>query len=1451
MKKLPDNAYMSGSFFIFVPSMANIKHIRNRLIILLLSITFIMPTAASLVIRSTQIASKEGLPNTSVRYMMQDSKGFIWMGTLNGLARYDGISFTVYRPKQANVPSLTDRRIYEIYEDHQGYLWISTSADLYNCFNLRTGQFVKIDGLDKNRYSRHLFARNGDVWLWKGNDGACRMVHGEDGFEAIQYKQKNRALPSNKTTFLSEGIDHTIWIGTNKGLTRVATNGKSSIINKTYSFYSMAAASKQPCFVTDDGRILSFNRGLKQLSRLPLTSGEKVSGQFVLGSNWYLFTSKCLYRFDLVTHQLSLDNKLLGHSIANGAVELDNKGNYWIYNHTGNLWYINRYTSQVNSFNLIPSQRIGYIDFERYHIVQDSRGYIWISTYGNGLFVYDPRSRQMEHYTAGNDFTSPLGTDFLQCVMEDKSGDIWVGQEYLGISRISILNQNNTHFFLENPSSFDRSNTVRMICSASNGDVWIASRQGGLYIYDQGLHLKSLSNNERANIYAMKEDASGERWIGTRGDGLLVGSSLYVNNPSDASSLPNNNIFCILRDKKERMWIGTFGGGLALAEKKGNKYVFHRFFSSGTIGEMQIRTLMQDSNGMIWMGTSQGLYIFNPERLLHHPSEFYWYSFTNGKMLSDEIRCIVQDHQGHIWVGNSGAGFSGTKPVAGHYGELHFDHYTMKNGLSNDVVQSIVEDNKGNLWMSTEYGISKFIPSTKQFETYLFSAYALGNAYSENSATKLKNGNILFGSNYGVLLLDPDRVVSRKFNSPVVFTNIQVNGITINPGDEDSPLKQSLSFSEKVTLKYYQNSISVDFTSFDYADVENVKYSYKLEPYDDQWSVPSAENVATYKNLPSGKYILKVRSTTGGGSWNTQVASLKIVIEPPFYLTGWAFLLYLIIGCTSVYAAFKIILNFNRLHNKIAVENHLTEYKLMFFTNISHEFRTPLTLIEGALEKIHSFQNILPGELNHPLRILDKNTGRMMRLIDQLLEFRKMQDNKLALSLEETDVIAFLYEIFLSFGDVADQKSMDFQFLPSEKKFVTYIDKGKLDKIAYNILSNAFKYTPSGRKIKFIVNVDIDNNLLRIQVVDSGVGIPKEKQPQLFSRFMQSSFSGDSVGIGLHLTHELVLVHKGTIEYDENPEGGSIFTVKLPLDKSAYDDKDFLIAGNALLKENQEHEEKKMEMQLHLPQQMGNKPLNENLVLIIEDNDDVRAFLKDEVGAYFTVETAVDGKDGLEKARNSSPSLIVCDVMMPGMNGFQVVKSIKEDFDTSHIPIILLTALDSSENKLKGFEVGADAYITKPFSTKLLLMRIFKLIESRNNLQKKFSQEPGVQMPAIYSTDRDKDFVDKLHVILTKNLSRTDFTVDDFAQKMGIGRTIFYKKVKGLTGYSPNEYIRIIRMKTAADLLIKENCTVAEVSYKVGIDDPFYFSKCFKAQFGMAPSIFQKGDPKLKNKDNG
>ena len=1423
---------------------------KNALLIFAFLSFYLSSVHASVEIRSNKLTTGDGLANNSIRYMFQDSKGFMWMGTVNGLSYYDGNSFVSIYP-DPNLPvSLADPRIRNMEEDSNGFLWIATLSSLYSCYDLKHGRFVDFTGCGeyKQSYSKKIIASDQSVWLWDNNNGCRRVVYQDGQFSSQAYKKESGNLSSDEVLFVYESNDSPghVWIGTRQGLWKYHEGKLEAMDTQGESWEHIFSYDQYTCIITGKKEIyrhsLSNNRLEKIASLTELGDTGVITGSLRLQHQWVMFTATGSYILDPVTGKLRRFSRL---NIKNGNVTRDNKGNAWVHNYTGNVWYVNTSTGDIKPFQFLSSEHLGYIDVERYSIIHDSRDIIWITTYGNGLFAYDLNTGGLQHFTFEVSHSSHINSNYLQYIIEDRSGGIWVSSEFSGLSHLEILNKGTLRIYPNGENASDRSNTIRMLLRGKNGNVFMANRMGTLYEYDAGL--KNILRKEKFthNVYSMCEDNEGQLWLGMRGIGLRIGpDQWYRHNSKDPGSLSNDNVYLIYRDRKGRMWIGTFGGGLNLAVKTDNGYQFKHFFQD-SYGEKRVRVIQEDRNGMMWVGTNNGIYIFHPDSLIHAPKNYILYNHVNETFPSNEIRCLVNDHEGNMWIGTTGTGFAICNP-GDDYQHLTFDCYSMKDGLPNGVIQSIVEDQDHKMWIATEYGISRFTPATKQIENYYFSSYTLGNVYSENTACINTDGRLLFGTNYGLVALDTHKVENMEKPVSTVFTGLHINGTHMLPGMEDSPLDETMSYTRELKLKHYQNSFVIAFSTFNFLSGAS-KYSYRMPPYDSEWSIPSAQNLATYRNLPPGKYQLQVKACNVAGMWGKE-STLEIVIAPPFWQTTWAYLIYLVLIGIAGYFSFHIIRNFNRLRNRIAIEKQLTEYKLEFFTNISHEFRTPLTLIQGALNKLVNIENP-PKEMQRPLRTMDKSTRRMLRLINQLLEFRKMQKSKLALSLEETDVIAFLYEIFLSFKDTSESKHMDFSFEPSQPSYKMYIDKGNLDKVTYNLLSNAFKYTPSNGKIIFKVDILEDKQQLRIQVIDNGIGIPKEKRSELFKRFMQSSFSHSSVGVGLHLTHELVNVHKGSISYEDNEGRGSVFTVILPTNSEIYQEKDFLVP-NQLLIEEEEQQHAKEFIREEKPEETFQPPvdpLNKRKVLIIEDDTDIREFLKEEVGVYFEVEVAADGTSGFEKASTYDADLIICDVLMPGMSGFEVTRKLKNEFTTSHIPIILLTALDIEEKYQEGIESGADAYITKPFNVSLLLARIFKLIELRDKLRQKYSNEPGLAHSIICTNDKDQKFSAKLNEVLNEHMTDTEFSVNDFAGIMGLGRTVFYKKVRGVTGYSPYEYLRVMRLKKAAEMLLTEDLTIAEVAYSVGINDPFYFSKCFKNQFGVSPSAYRKKLPEGEN----
>lgn len=1078
--------------------------------------------------------------------------------------------------------------------------------------------------------------------------------------------------------------------------------------------------------------------------------------------------------------------------VPNGRVLTDNKGGKWIYNNTGILRKV--VGDSLITLRLLPNET-NYIDYERFNIVEDNHGLVWISTYGKGLFVFNHDLNQGQHFVANEKGESPIASNYLLCITADRRDGVWVSAEYGGVSHLQVMDKGVVRIFPNGRENLDLSNVVRMVKKQRDGSVMVGTRDGCLYHYSADMAQMLVKSHFDSNIYSVVEMPQGRMWIGTRGKGIYGIPGL---------DFKNKKVFCLKPDDRGRMWIGTFGEGLSVAIPRGEGYEVRTFFAD-SVGLNEVRCLAIDRKGMLWGGTSGGLFCVDPTRFA-----------ADGKGLrvykrGSEIHDMLVDRQGRLWLTVPGEGLVCMQ-------DGNFRILDASQGLINNMVQSVVETEDGNLWVSTQQGVSCWKAKDNSFDNYLFSRVMMGNVYNENSAVCLDDGRVLLGGNYGLTIINPSRISHVKGQTSVVFT--------------------SHPYSDEMTLSYEERSPKINFSTLDYSDVNNVKYTYWLEGYDSSWSVPSPTPWVNYQNLPFGSYRLHVKASYSDGIWGKE-SVLDISVEPPFYLSVWAWVFYALFLTVVIVMVVKSIREKNILKGKIKFEQESTRYKLVFFTNIAHEFRTPLTLIQGSLEKEKRIMktNHWQLELEKTVRTMDKSVQRMLRLIDQLLEFRKMQAGKLKLSLQETDVVMFVQGICKMFDDAAESKQIDFKFESQLPAYLMYLDQQKMDKVVFNLLSNAFKHTHA----KGTISVSLSfTDVMTIRVADTGVGIPQEKRELLFSRFMQSSYTGESFGIGLHLTHELVRTHHGEITYQENEGGGSVFVVTIPLQKDCYEASDFLVKDSPILKadltkERDGQEEKTTDAVPSAP----SAPLNRRTILLIEDDNDVREFLLSELESCFDLKVASDGKAGIAMAKELDVDLIVSDVMMPGMNGFELTKRLKNSFETSHIPIILLTALSTDENVLEGTESGADAYITKPFSPQLLMARILQLLNQREILRQKFGKVPQEIRSAMLRNEQDSLFVKRLDSIVYSRLGEQDLSVDKVAGLLHLGRTIFYKKVRGTTGYTPNEYIRVIRLRKAAELLKEGEKNVSEVAYAVGFDNPYYFSKCFKEQFGMPPSQYR------------
>lgn len=1348
-------------------------------------------------VKAKRVTIQDGLPSNVVSDMQQDQKGFLWFSTYNGLARYDGNVVTAYFDSDSTGVSALIGRTKKALEDvTYKKLWVYSSSERLTCLNMVDGEVEKYcQEIEKLHFTKWKLVCDGMFWLWGAKDGAMLVDYRSGSFLTRRFSQAE--IGSSRVPLIdSLDKDNVVLCTTDKVF--LYSEGRLSCIAKGMRMSRTRPFHHKMLMVSEKGDVYVLRQGkLQRFSHVAYVDGEVATGDLLLGNRWILFTNRRSFSIDVRTGEVAeCEGEWL---IPNGRVLTDNKGRKWIYNKTGVLRLVRQ--DKLVPLILFSQQTTNYIDHERFHIVEDNHGLIWISTYGKGLFVFNQDLTQSQHFVADKLGESPIASNYLLGIIADRHDGVWVSSEYGGVSHIQVMDKGVERIYPNGEGNMDFSNVVRMVKKMNDGTVMVGTREGSLYHYSADMSQVLGKSHFDSNVYGIVQMPNGETWIGTRGKGIYGAKGL---------DFKDRNVFCMASDAKHRMWIGTFGKGLSLVYPRKDGYGVKTFFAD-SVGLNEVRCMVIDKHGVLWCGTSGGLIRIPVDEFVKDASRYKTY------VRDYEIRDVIVDRQGRLWLSASGDGLVQVEPGDGET-EPKFHVFNTSNGLVNNLVQSVVDTPDGNLWISTQQGVTAWNARKKSFENYMFSRNPMGNVYNENSAVCLDDGRVVLGGNYGLTIIQPSRLSHVSGLTDVVFT--------------------SYPYSDEITLTYEQRSPNIHFSTLDYSDVRNVKYTYRLEGFDQTWSQPSSTPWAAYQKLPAGKYLLHVKACTSDGTWGKE-STLVIRIKPPFYLTSWAIMIYVLLVLGVIILVVKFVHDKNVLRNRIRLEQELTRYKLVFFTNIAHEFRTPLTLMQGSLEKEKRIMkaNRWQTELEKTIRVMDKSVQRMLRLIDQLLEFRKMQAGKLKLSLQETDAVMFVKGICRMFDDAAESKEIAYSFESSEPAHAMFLDQQMIDKVVFNLLSNAFKYTPA----KGTISVSLSfTDVMTIRVADTGVGIPQEKREQLFSRFMQSSYTGESFGIGLHLTHELVRTHHGEITYQENEGGGSVFVVTIPLQKDCYEASDFLVKDSPILKadlakERDGQEEKTTDAMPSAP----SAPLNRRTILLIEDDNDVREFLLSELESCFDLKVASDGKAGIAMAKELDVDLIVSDVMMPGMNGFELTKRLKNSFETSHIPIILLTALSTDENVLEGTESGADAYITKPFSPQLLMARILQLLNQREILRQKFGKEPQEIRSAMLSNEQDSLFVKRLDSIVYSRLGEQDLSVDKVAGLLHLGRTIFYKKVRGTTGYTPNEYIRVIRLRKAAELLKEGEKNVSEVAYAVGFDNPYYFSKCFKEQFGMPPSQYR------------
>ncbi|MEO7989174.1 MAG: two-component regulator propeller domain-containing protein [Chryseolinea sp.] len=951
-------------------------------------------------------------------------------------------------------------------------------------------------------------------------------------------------------------------------------------------------------------------------------------------------------------------------------------------------------------------------------------------------------------------------------------------------------------------------------------------------------------------IVSLCIDHEKKLWVGTYYGGLnsFDGKSFtrYNHDPNNPQSLSDASVWEIYEDSSDRLWVGTLSGGLDLLDRRTKTFSHYRSGDLNSVQSLYISAITEDGEGNLWVGTDLGIAVLQRET-----GRFVQYINQKNEPTSlsnNSVIDIREDSKGRIWIGTHGGLnlFDKSKKT--------FQLFSESDGLPHNSILTIQEDNNGNLWMGTPNGISNMTilsdssHSLKvKFKNYDEADGLQGKQFNENAAFRTSRNELIFGGANGFNIFKPEQLGMNKNKPQVILTDFQLFNKSIKADenvDGEILLSKAISESPHITLPANKNVFSIEFAALNFFHPEKNEYKYRLEGFNTDWlSADSKSRRVTFTNLDAGDYTFKIIAANNDGVWNEEGASIEITVLPPFWKTRPAVVLYFITVIIALLIVRKLIQQREQMKFAIQQErqeairmHELDMMKIKFFTNVSHEFRTPLTLILTPMEKLLKQAN--DAEQKGQFELIQRNGKRLLNLVNQLLDFRKMEVQEIKFSPSEGDMIKFIKETVYSFSDLSEKKHIKLDFHSSLDSLETIFDQDKVEKILFNLLSNAFKFTPEYGSVSVNVMFQEDQNSKRLQikVTDTGIGIAPDKLDKIFDRFFQNELPKSMVnqgsGIGLSITKEFVKIYGGSITVESELEKGSCFTVILPVSEITSH------AGSPLVETLLTPAEVEAdEIRLLVNQSGGQKPL----VLLIEDNEDFRFYLKDNLKLTYDIIEARDGQEGFKKAVTHFPDLIVSDVMMPEMNGLELCRKIKSDQRVSHIPIILLTARTSEEQRLEGFEIGADDYINKPFNFELLESRIRNLIAQRKKLHVSLSKQAGVKASELNITSLDEKFIQNAIRYVEENVSNADYSVEDLGRALGISRAHFYKKIVALTGKSPLEFMRAIRLQQASQLLEKSQLTVAEVAYKVGFNNPKYFAKYFKEMYHVLPSAYAAG----------
>lgn len=1394
-------------------------------------------------IQFDRISVREGLSDHSINCITQDRTGFIWIGGLNGLYRYDGYDFTYYQYKPGDIRDQYFKDIYRIKEDRHGLLWILSEIGII-VFDPEQGRSFLLD-IYTNEKKSDIYDYRPDILIdseeniWVTYRKGLIKISCRDDLKKLMTDNISLNL-ENGNVFKTELIDLPFSNAEQGDLvTRIYEDRNKNILIGCISGLYFLDKSQGALTRLSSGTEKDAGDSISQVRSIVQAD----DNTYWIAAGSFLYNlAELNSAYDKTTSDISLT------VISKSRIREDQIPTSLLVDHSNNI--------------------IVGTDKEIYRIVKDKKNDKIIFS----LLASDENDPEYYGYTKT-----------IRDVFEDRSGVMWTAQEYYGITRFNLNgSQFNSYksLIIKNFKSTD----INPLYKDNNGNLWIGTYGGGLYkIQENNFRISQYEMHmQKNNIVCMTELSPGLFWIGTdRGLVEFDSSTGKSGDPPPAAlkaiDQKETFIWCILKDN-DLMYIGS-SDGLYLFDLKTEILSHYALLKKDSLSDRKntIFSLLKMKNGEILASTSlEGIFKIN---YLQSRPEFI--QIADNKVLADnginlvERHRLFEDSSGLIWIVDN----SGLHRLNAQTSEI--SNYKLFDKVNFPIAWSVTEDNHENLWIGTHFGLCCFNKASGKVKVYNKETGLPVTIHGFNSVFKDMDGRLYFGGIGGFYDFYPDSLKVNNSIPPVVITDILLFNKSLKEENSKlAALKNDIPFLKTIKFRYNQNDLSFKFSALDYNKSSENQYLYKLDGYQDQWIKTDANNrIASYLKLKPGNYVFRVKGSNSYSVWNEEGASLNIIVRKPWWATYIAWIGYLIAIFSGIAGVFRWRLyrlekEREELENLVTIRTHEIkeqsqkiseqkdllerqnkkiredeELKTRFFSNISHEFRTPLSLIKSPTEELLDDPHI-KEIVRRKLGMINRNAQRLLNLVNQLLDLSKFDANKMTLELCESDPMKHLNNIAASFTSMAEAKSICFQCHFDNEKVISWFDHDKIEKIAANLLSNAFKFTPVGGEIEFRAKYVFDKDpklpsILEFSVKDNGPGIPEQSLDKVFDRFYQveETMSTEYIGtgIGLSLSHDLARIMHGDITVESKQHSGSIFTVQIPLGKSHLNENEYVVL--------KDHPDANRSIEAINPAYFNddstqrdshNKKKGRPIVLIVDDNRDLRNQLSDNLESMYNISVAVDGIAGMKKALEIIPDLVITDLMMPKMDGMELCRKLKENVITSHIPIIILTAKDTLIDKISGLQTGADDYVPKPFNMNELKARIANLIDQRKKLRERFSREITLEPSDITITPVDEKFINKAIEIVEKHMKDEQFSLVMFRQEMNLSRSTLSRKISALTGQSPTEFIRTIRLKRAAKLLEQNFGNISEVSFEVGLNNISYFNRSFKKLYGISPTEFTK-----------